>query len=203
MIAQLEQERDLLRKDKETLETKLSESVFQSPREKPLLEKIQSENVTLKQEIANLKLAQGEGEGQNQSLTKIRELKQEKLSLANEVASLRQALQAKQYHNFVQHQPAAGGHPAHRGEPGQCTSPFPYPRSNIPIPIIAPCSVVTSSCKPSQSMLTLQYHSIEGASNLCGSLHVHGSLGSPGSLSCYGPVFPVVPFIPDLFFSVQ
>lgn len=92
MIAQLEQERDLLRKDKETLETKLSESVFQSPREKPLLEKIQSENVMLKQEIANLKLAQGEGEGQNQSLTKIRELKQEKLSLASEVASLRQAL---------------------------------------------------------------------------------------------------------------
>lgn len=92
MIAQLEQERDLLRKDKETLETKLSESVFQSPREKPLLKKIQSENVMLKQEIANLKLAQGEGEGQSQSLTKIRELKQEKLSLANEVASLRQAL---------------------------------------------------------------------------------------------------------------
>ena len=89
MVSQLEEERDLLRKDKEALEMKLSESVLQSPGEKPLFEKIQTENVTLKKEIANLKLAQGEERSQTQS---VRELKQGKVSLASEVASLRQAL---------------------------------------------------------------------------------------------------------------
>lgn len=157
MIAQLEQERDLLRKDKETLETKLSESVFQSPREKPLLEKIQSENVMLKQEIANLKLAQGEGEGQNQSLTKIRELKQEKLSLANEVASLRQAL--RQSNTTTSFNISLQQEVTRLTEENLVSA---RPHSHILVPIfiliIGPCSVVTSSCKPSQSMLTLQYY---------------------------------------------
>ena len=157
MIAQLDQERDLLRKDKQTLETKLSESVFQSPREKPLLEKIQSENVMLKQEIANLKLAQGEGEGQNQSLTKIRELKQEKLSLANEVASLRQAL--RQSNTTTSFNISLQQEVTRLTEENLVSA---RPHSHILVPIfiliIGPCSVVTSSCKPSQSVLTLQYY---------------------------------------------
>ena len=56
------------------------------------MEKICSENESLKQEIANLKLAQ---DGQMQSFAGDREfqmLRQSKASLVNEVASLRQAL---------------------------------------------------------------------------------------------------------------
>ena len=92
MITQLEQERDLLKKDKDILEKKLAESLLQSPVEDSFVEKIRSENECLKQEIANLKLAQ---DGHIRSFTRDREfqmIKQSKASLVNEVASLRQAL---------------------------------------------------------------------------------------------------------------
>ena len=92
LIAQLEQEKDLLRKDKENLERKLTDSLLQGPVEESFVEKICSENESLKQEIANLKLAQ---DGQMQSFAGDREfqmLRQSKASLVNEVASLRQAL---------------------------------------------------------------------------------------------------------------
>ena len=92
MITQLEQERDLLKKDKDILEKKLAESLLQSPVEDSFVEKIRRENERLKQEIANLKLAQ---DGQMQSFTGERDfqmIKQSKASLVNEVASLRQAL---------------------------------------------------------------------------------------------------------------
>ena len=92
MITQLEQERDLLRKDKDNLEKKLAESLLQSPVEDSFVEKIRSENERLKQEMAKLKLTQ---DGQMQSFTGDREfqmVRQSKASLVNEVASLRQAL---------------------------------------------------------------------------------------------------------------
>ena len=144
MITQLEQERDLLKKDKDILEKKLAESLLQSPVEDSFVEKIHRENKRLKQEIASLKLAQ---DGQMQSFTGERDfqmIKQSKASLVNEVASLRQALRqsstTSSFNISLQQEVTRLTEENLVSYPLLFQVPIPTFHFNIPIPVLFQCS---------------------------------------------------------------